>query len=190
MHFIQRIRRVGVRTLVLLVAFLLMAGCRKDNESASIDGHSNLLAIRPDSGLDFRLLVPRDTIPLGSPIQVMYFLVNGSTRSSIWNNPDLFRFDVESWEGNAIPFEAAGSQTVNWGPLARMVLPANGVLGQLVDLQCMHHQFVTSQDDNRCEAKYRFNRAGKYRVIGTYKRPKQGLYAGPDLVDTAVFVLK
>ncbi len=69
------------------------------------------------------------------------------------------------------------------------MLPANAILGQLVDLACVEPGYGSTGGRASCEYSYDLTEPGTYRIITVYERPLAGIVE-TRLVDTAQVVVR
>ncbi len=154
---------------------------------------SRLVNDMSDSGLSLRAVLLRDTVQVGDPIQIIYFVVNSERPTEFHNSPDMFSFRVESENGNPIQPYTAGSITRAWGTSVELTLPARAALAQLIDVGCIYPAYSNAEQSG-CEYGFALERPGEYKVIVSYQRGDPSLHR-PDfepvsLSDTVDIVIR
>jgi hypothetical protein len=130
---------------------------------------ARLLGPESDSALSLKTELLRDTIAVGEPVRILYTIVNPYRPRPFVNDPDNYEFVVETETGRVIaPTYSQGSMTRNWGQRVLLTLPAPSILGQVVDLTCMHAPY-SEKRPRACEWGFAFKEPGDYRVITRYK---------------------
>ena len=151
-------------------------GCRQTSETPSSRSQAlHLLESNPDTGVELRAMLPRDTILAGDgrPVHVVFAIVNGTHPTLFNNHPDRFAVQVFG------PDAKAAASLEGSGPLLKrdvrreILLPANGALVQRQDLRCVNDYFNGSAvkyptTSNMCMARYTLAVPGRYTVIVEY----------------------
>ncbi len=172
--------------LSLAATSIILAACAQPDLSHSSGCAGELLATfkpGPTSVRKFKVCLAKDTVRVGEPIVMHYFIVNGRDPVRL-NNQDGFFVRLESESGDSVPLYSQGSMTHSDGDAPLFTLPARGILGQTVDLTCMQ---VDPYHPGACWWGYKPHQPGRYRVIASFLISFANL--GWHGVDTTHFVL-
>lgn len=177
--------------LVLTLACVASEGPQQVTQRESL--LSQLVADMSDLGLALRAFSVRDTVRVGDPIQIVYFVVNSEGPREFHNSPDMFGFRVESEDGHLIQPHSGGSNTRAWGASVEHTLPARAALAQLIDIGCIYPAY-NSGERSGCEYGFTLERPGEYKVIVSYQRGDPALHR-PDfepvsLSDTVAIIIR
>lgn len=132
-------------------------------------------ALRADTGLEVRVMLRRDTISSRdrSPVEVVYYIVNGPSEARFINDPERFFIGVLDARGQLVqPAFWSHRPTGMWG--IEMRLPAGAVFGQIENLRCVRYSGYGPATGTRvpdCLAMWDFARPGTYRVVVKYNGP-------------------
>lgn len=208
-------RRIGgvraVATLarigVVIGAGVVASACRPASDATASQTHvARLLYAKADTGIALRVVVQRDTIPVGdqAPVEVAYAIVNGPRPTSLENNPGRYQIVVTGPDGQPAT-SLGGSGPVSGGTERYDVpLPAGGALVQRQDLRCVNDAAYSPtpivRSKNECLAMYALVAPGPYRVVVEYLGPRRDLQGvagirlpsvpGLHLSDTTSFFVK
>jgi hypothetical protein len=159
------------------VAFATL-GCSQTPREHSRSAAVHLLKARADTGIELRVMLPRDTVPPGDrqPLEVVYTIVNGPSPALFDNHPHRFGIRVTGPDGQ--PARSLGGAGPATGAMGRfeLLLPSNGSLVQRQDLRCVSDGTYSTappgppRADN-CLAMYAFSEPGLYRVVVEYVGP-------------------
>ena len=136
-------------------------------------------AARADTGVELRVSLRRDTISSRdrSPVEVLYWIVNGPSTTDFNNNPERFVFRVVNERGELVqPAHWSHRPTASWGDVA-LTLPSGAVLGQVENLRCVRYAgyggvgSVLETPAMDCMIMWDFAEPGTYRVIVRYYGP-------------------
>lgn len=136
--------------------------------------------VRADTGVELRVMLRRDTISSRdrSPVEVLYWIVNGPASSEFNNDPERFFFRVEDRRGRLVqPAYWSHRPTAAWGNV-QMMLPGGAMLGQVENLRCVRYAAYGAIPGTRardCMIMWEFARPGTYRVIVSYRGPDSRL---------------
>lgn len=148
-----------------------------------------LVRARADTGVELHVVLPRDTISAREhgPVEVLYYILNGPTKTAFDNAPNHYAFLVRKEDGAPAQAAKPGSATdAVWGSQVHMVLPAGAWLGQVQDLGCVKgagYDEPLSGHTHECEVSYPLSEPGTYNVIVMYRD-------GRVLADSAVLVVR
>jgi len=135
------------------------------------------------AGRTFKVCLALDTVRLGQPAYLHYFIANGPEAVRL-NNQDGFFVKIESDAGDSVRVYSKGSLTHSDGDASVFTLPAWGILGQTVDLTCMQ---VDPYHSGPCWWGYKLERPGRYRVIASFNISFANLASRA--VDTTTLIL-
>jgi hypothetical protein len=194
MRLTRKITRTALGASLGLGLFLslLVSACPSRQHLTGGVGFSAGLEKRQNPGLELRAFLTADTITSGSPIEVVYFVINGPTPTPFLNNPDIIAVIVELDDGGMAPVRSGYAVLGSWGSMVEMTLPAYGVLGQREDLRCIQNAGYAPRgpQGGDCEIEYDLDTPGVYRVIVRYSPPRVGRYAHQPIADTATLVVR
>lgn len=164
------------RLYAAIFSMALLTGC--GNQTPHRPGNSlSLLALKPDTGLELRVGLRRDSVNVGDrePVELLYVVANGPKPTRFSNEPGRFLVRLENATGAEIPPASAGPPvTGSWGRDVEFLMPGSSVLGQVMNLRCIEHGAgygeAPSKDD--CIASYDFRTPGEYRLILQYYGPE------------------
>lgn len=156
--------------------FILLAACGNQTPRPHSDELS-LLATKPDTGLELRIGLRRDSIHVGDrePVELVYAVANGPKPTRFNNEPGRFVVRLENASGVEIPPASAGPPvTGSWGPDVEFLMPGGGALVQTVNLRCIEHGagYGEAPSEGDCLANYNFRTPGEYRLILQYYGPE------------------
>lgn len=142
------------------------------------------------------VVVPlRDTFHVGGPVDVVYFVRNGTKRTPFRNDPLFYYFRLVAPTGQAMQ-PSAGREPGSLGSVPDVVLPADAILGRVIDLSCVRPPFAeASVPQGQCAWKYTFTEPGRYQLVAWYQpvSPPLGSHSvAPTLrleSDTVAFVI-
>jgi hypothetical protein len=203
---------LGIATVLLALTALVVWGfVRVPGEPWRTFPES---AARADTGVELRVTLRRDTISSRdrSPVEVLYWIVNGPATTTFDNDPENWAFLVIDEQGQIVqpPFWSH-RPTALWGDV-RMTLPAGAVLGQVENLRCVRYAAYGTMEGTKfpdCMVMWDFARPGTYRVIVKYRGPddwgdgdrlqgdtgivdmdQEPIREGRRLADTAILVVR
>jgi hypothetical protein len=163
-----------MKTLLRMFVCPALAGvwaCTSDEpRSSRATGGPATWAAMPDTGLELRVILGRDTISAEdrAPVPIFYSVANGSTESVFY--PDRFEFSVMKSDGSPLEPFSANPPPLTTQPQTKMDLPPYILVGQVQDLRCIVEGRDVSDRRSRplCIARYDLRAPGIYRVIVDY----------------------
>jgi hypothetical protein len=153
--------------LRLAVTCIIIGACAQRSRGTRSGCGGELLATftrGPTSVRTFKTCLAKDTVHIGAPIILHYFIANGRGPVRL-NNQDGFVVRLESERGDSVPLYSQGSSTHSDGDAPLFTLPAWGILGQTVDLTCMP---LDPYHSGTCWWGYKPQQPGRYRVIASF----------------------
>ena len=181
----------AVLALVVLALWTIGVVSCSTEQARSTGGQVALGSVRAraDTGVELHVVLPRDTISAHEhgPVEVIYYILNGPTKTAFDNAPDHYAFLVRNEDGAPAQAAKPGSATdAVWGAQVHMVLPAGALLGQVQDLGCVKgagYDEPLPGHTHECEVSYPLTEPGTYNVIVMYRD-------GRVLADSAVLVVR
>jgi hypothetical protein len=176
--------------LAACVAFAV-SGCSRDPEETSRSVVISFLEARADTGIELRVLLPRDTIFVADrgPVALYYTIVNGPTPTQFDNHPH--RFGIRVTGPNGQPAKSLGGAGPATGAMGRfqLLLPAHGSLVQRQDLRCVSDGAYSTMPPeaphpSNCLAMYAFRDPGVYKLVVEYVGPS--VWPNVDSITAAV----
>ncbi|HST58298.1 MAG TPA: hypothetical protein VLK84_06420 [Longimicrobium sp.] len=130
-------------------------------------------AMRADTGVELRVMLRRDTLSSRdrTPVEVLYFIVNGPSQVRFDNDPERFSFRVETPDGRLVQPASWTHRPTGMSAYA-VTLPAGAVFGQMENLRCVRYSAYGRSEGTRwqdCLVMWDFATPGTYRVIVAYR---------------------
>ena len=126
----------------------------------------------------------RDTVVIGSPIEVAYLVRNRGGVTLYRNDPRYFQFEIRSPSGVLLERSNNTPQEGQLGAVMDLTLPNGSLFGSVIDLTCGSNGYLASGTSSpACDWKYSFLGPGNYLVLVKYQPvapplPKGAVVAG------------
>jgi hypothetical protein len=165
---------VGLARLSLVLAFGALQGCSRPERTRPWTADD--FEPRADEHVMLQVVLPRDTVDQGYPgaVEVFYYVVNGAEPMTLDNRPERWQVRLETQDGRPVAPTVVSSPATGMLGDTRLMLPARGILGQVVNLRCIRDGagYVGDPTEREeCLGFYDLDRAGVYRVILEYTGP-------------------
>ena len=122
-----------------------------------------------DSGLALAASALQDTVKLGQPVWIAYWIANGGRRREFRNDPTFFRFEVADSSGRLLDRAPRSYDPGSTGTAPNITLPARGAIGQAINLACAAPNYaLRAGTDTVCDWSFTFDQAGRYTVTVRY----------------------
>lgn len=169
-----------VRNLLLTLGMACSAfGCRERQEtgaaSAAMPMPSNWAA---DTGLSLRALALSNPVK-SADAAILVLLHNGGSPAAIRNHPNYYSLQVRDPEGHVLTPDIRYYEAPLLGSRADLVLPRNGVLGQVLGLSCAAPPFDSIRARERCMWRYPITKNGAYLITARYRVPQVSVGGDP-----------
>jgi hypothetical protein len=159
------------RVLGMLCAALLSCTSRPPTpEHATVQRSLfRALSTSVDSGLVLAAFALQDTVKLGQPVWIAYWIANSGRRREFRNDPTFFRFEVTGPSGRLLGRSPRSYDPGSTGTAPNIVLPARGAIGQAINLSCAAPNYaLRAGADTVCDWSFTFDQAGRYTVTVRY----------------------
>lgn len=173
---------------VLLILCLACSafGCRKQDQTGAASAAmpvSTAMLISSDwaadTGLSLRAFALVDTVRSADAAGVVVLLHNGGTPVAIRNHPSYYSLQVRDPEGRELTPGASYYEAPLLGSKADLVLPRNGVLGQVLSLSCAVPPFDSIKATDRCMWRFPITKTGTYLITARYRVPHVSIGGEP-----------
>lgn len=153
---------------------LVFSGC-----SPEPDGQASGLRLfsAPRLGLSLQIALSADTVAAGDTagLYLQYYVVSGASSSRFDNSPGMFASRVERESGEVVDGEFVTHPLNRRMGNTRVVIPARGALGQVINLRCIQDAAGYGGDPlnpDVCLGFYKFDRPGPVPGDPPVRRPR------------------
>lgn len=187
---------IARRIIIAVVLILTSGSCRLRPDSASTShtgDHTGVRLWAPNTGLSLVAIPIVDSLRVGDSARVAVLIRNTGTPVTIRNDPSYYSFLVLNPTGQRILAAVSYYEAPDLGTTPTVMLPHNGLIGDVFNLACARPPFDPIRSVNRCMWRFSLTDPGKYRVVAHYRVPhvrtgKDGPSQAIDLESDTVFL--
>jgi hypothetical protein len=166
--------------LLMLAVACATLGCR---DRQQVGSSSTAAAISSDwisdTALSLRAIALADTVQSAGSAMVVVLLHNGGSPVEVRNDPSYYSLDVRDPDGRELTPDVRDYEAPSLGARASLVLPRNGMLGQVFGLSCAGPPFDPMRVAGRCMWMYPITKAGLYLITAHYRVPQVSVGGKP-----------
>jgi hypothetical protein len=174
-------RMVAAGTVISMLVTASVVSCGGEPPSSQVSRASNRLDLIVAETLSVHLLPVADSVQLGSSVRFMYLIANGGrSERAVYHDPGFVFYEVMGPRGDTLRPQRWG-EPGELGDVPRLILPAGGVVGRVVDLTCVPIGMDAAGRDRagQCEAGFEFRDRGRYSVRVRFVAYKPSAGAAP-----------